>query len=114
MDFLAFASRVGLDLERFQRRIAKAAARPEREFVALLPRGQGKTTLLAAIALHDLVTVERAAVYCAASSREQARIFFEAAAHFSHSASTHGPGLSPFGHGLDTSPCESRERKSPA
>jgi phage terminase large subunit-like protein len=63
-------------------RIAKAAAGPEREFVALLPRGQGKTTLLAAIALHHLITVENAAVYCAASSREQARILYEAAAAF--------------------------------
>jgi hypothetical protein len=44
-----FCERIGLDLEPFQRRIAKAAAGPEREFVALLPRGQGKTTLLAAI-----------------------------------------------------------------
>jgi phage terminase large subunit-like protein len=46
------------------------------------PRGNGKTTLLAAIALHHLITVPRAAVYCAASSREQARILFEAAAMF--------------------------------
>jgi phage terminase large subunit-like protein len=80
--FPAFAERVGLRLEPFQKRIAKAAAGPEPEFVALLPRGQGKTTLLAAIALHHLATVENAAVYCAASSREQARILYEAAAAF--------------------------------
>jgi phage terminase large subunit-like protein len=80
--FLAFAERVGLRLEPFQKRIAKAAAGPEREFVALLPRGQGKTTLLAAIALHHLIVVEGAAVYCAASSREQAHILYEAAAAF--------------------------------
>ena len=48
----------------------------------LLPRGNGKTTLLAAIALHHLLTVERAEVYCAAASREQARILYEAAARF--------------------------------
>ena len=82
MRFEHFCARVGLQLEPFQRRIAKAAAGPERECVVLLPRGQGKTTLLAAIALHHLVTVEGAAVYCAASSREQARILFEAAAGF--------------------------------
>jgi phage terminase large subunit-like protein len=80
--FAAFCSRIGLELEPFQRRIAKAADGPERECVVLLPRGQGKTTLLAAIALHHLITVEGAAVYCAASSREQARILFEAASAF--------------------------------
>jgi phage terminase large subunit-like protein len=80
--FVRFAEQIGLTLEPFQKRIAKAAAGPEREFVALLPRGQGKTTLLAAIALHHLVSVDGAAVYCAASSREQARILFEAAAGF--------------------------------
>jgi phage terminase large subunit-like protein len=48
----------------------------------LIPRGNGKTTLLAALALHHLITVDKAAVYCAASSREQARILYEAAAMF--------------------------------
>jgi phage terminase large subunit-like protein len=80
--FEAFCEHIGLDLEPFQKRIAKAAAGPERECVVLLPRGQGKTTLLAAIALHHLLTVEGAKVYCAASSREQARILYEAAARF--------------------------------
>src|ERR671915_777102 len=80
--FRLFCERIGLHLEPFQRRIANAAAGPEREFVALLPRGQGKTTLLAAIALHHLLAVKGAAVYCAASSREQARILYEAAAMF--------------------------------
>jgi phage terminase large subunit-like protein len=82
VEFGAFAERVGLHLEPFQRKIAKAAAGRERELVVLLPRGQGKTTLLAAIALHHLLSVEHAAVYCAAASRDQARILFEAAAAF--------------------------------
>jgi phage terminase large subunit-like protein len=77
-----FAAACGLTLEPFQRRIASAAAGPEREFVALLPRGQGKTHLLAIVALHHLLRVEDAAVYCAAASREQARILFEAAAGY--------------------------------
>jgi phage terminase large subunit-like protein len=80
--FTRFCELVGLHLEPFQKRIAKAAAGPERELVVLLPRGQGKTTLMAALALHHLITVPRAAVYCAASSREQARILYEAAAMF--------------------------------
>ena len=73
-DFGDFCERIELRVEPFQRRIVKGIAGPEREFVALLPRGQGKTTLLAAIALHHLTTVEGAQVYCAASSRDQARI----------------------------------------
>jgi phage terminase large subunit-like protein len=80
--FSLFCEQVGLHLEPFQKRIANAAAGPERELVVLLPRGQGKTTLMAAIALHHLITVPEAAVYCAASSREQARILYEAAAMF--------------------------------
>jgi phage terminase large subunit-like protein len=82
VEFAAFCKLVGLDLEPFQRRIAKAAAGPEREFVGLLPRGNGKSTLLAAIGVHHLLSVEKAAVYVAASSREQARIIFEIAAGF--------------------------------
>src|SRR5205809_7221224 len=81
-DFGQFCERIGLRLEPFQRRIARAVAGPEREVVIVLPRGQGKTTLLAAIALHHLLTVDGAAVYCAASSRAQARILFEAALQF--------------------------------
>ena len=95
MEFEPFCERIGLHLEPFQLRIAKAAAGPEREFVALLPRGQGKTTLLAAIALHHLVTVENAAVYCAASSREQARILYEAAAHFARVLEDRKEGRAP-------------------
>jgi phage terminase large subunit-like protein len=67
--FAEFCKLIGLELEPFQRRIAKAAAGPEREFVALLPRGQGKSTLLAAIAVDHLLRVNKAAVYVAASSR---------------------------------------------
>jgi phage terminase large subunit-like protein len=82
MEFATFCKLVGLELEPFQRRIEKAAAGPEREFVGLLPRGNGKSTLLAAIAVDHLLSVEKAAVYVAASSREQARVIFEIAAAF--------------------------------
>ena len=67
MAFAGFCKLIGLDLEPFQRRIATAANGPERELAVLLPRGNGKTTLLAAIALYHLMTVERAEVYCAAA-----------------------------------------------
>jgi phage terminase large subunit-like protein len=77
-----FASACGLELERFQRRIAKAMHGPERECVVLVARGQGKTHLSAIVALHHLVTVEDAAVYCCAAARDQARVLFEAAAKY--------------------------------
>jgi phage terminase large subunit-like protein len=80
--FETFCERIGLKLEQFQRRIVKATHTPEQELLVMLPRGNGKTTLMAAIALHHLITTRNAAVYCAASSREQARILFEAAAAF--------------------------------
>jgi phage terminase large subunit-like protein len=77
-----FAKYCGVELEPFQRRITAAAAGPERELAVLIPRGNGKTMLSALIALHHLVTVESAQVYCAAASREQARILFEYAERF--------------------------------
>jgi phage terminase large subunit-like protein len=80
--FEVFCDRVGLRLEPFQRRIVRALNGPEREAVVLLPRGQRKTTLLGALALYHLVTVEDAAVYAAAASRQQAAILFESAAGF--------------------------------
>ncbi len=45
----------------------------------MLPRGNGKTTLAAALAVHHLLSVERPAVVVGAGSREQARVCFEAA-----------------------------------
>jgi phage terminase large subunit-like protein len=80
--FSTFCEVVGYHLEPFQRKIARAAFAPERELLVLLPRGNGKTTLMAALAVHHLLTVPRPAVYCAAASREQARILWESAAEF--------------------------------
>jgi phage terminase large subunit-like protein len=80
----ALTERVGLPLEPFQRVIAGALTGPEHETVILLPRGQGKTSLVAALALNHLATTPNAAVYCAAASREQARILFEAADRYAH------------------------------
>jgi phage terminase large subunit-like protein len=79
--FPAFCSRIGLALEPFQKRIARAAL-TEPELLVLLPRGQGKTTLMAAIAVHHLVTTPSPAVYVAAASRDQARILYEIARDF--------------------------------
>ena len=52
------------------------------ELVVLIPRRSGKTTLLAAIAVHHLATREDAQVYAAAASRAQAAILFEPAVKF--------------------------------
>jgi phage terminase large subunit-like protein len=82
MKFEHFAISVGLRLEPFQKRIWRAVSGPERECVVLLPRGQGKSALLALVALHHLTTTDRARVFCAAASREQARILFEYARDF--------------------------------
>ena len=81
MTFPAFCRLIGLPLEPFQRKIASAANGPERELAVLLPRGNGKTALTAAYALWHLI--ERPGhVYCAAASREQARILYEYAAGY--------------------------------
>jgi phage terminase large subunit-like protein len=80
--FWAFCDRVGYPLEPFQRKIVAACFGGEPEALILLPRGNGKSTLLAALAVHHLLTVKRPAVYCAASSRDQARVIFEAARTF--------------------------------
>ena len=77
--FLRLAEAVGLDLEPFQRKIARAYFDGERELLVMLPRGNGKTTLVAAIALHHLLTHPEPAVYAGAASVAQARILFEAA-----------------------------------
>ena len=80
--FLALAEAVGYPLEPFQRRIAKAAFGGERELVVLLPRGCAKSTLTALLAVHHLLSVEDARIYCVAASVPQARILFECAADF--------------------------------
>lgn len=66
------AQRVGMKLEPFQRRIVNAASGRERELLVSLPRGCGKTALLALLALHHLLSVEDARVIVVASSRAQA------------------------------------------
>jgi phage terminase large subunit-like protein len=82
VQFETFAADCGIALERFQKRIWRAVSGPERECVVLLPRGQGKTALLALVALHHLTTTAGARVFCAAASREQARILYEYARDF--------------------------------
>jgi len=78
--FAEFAGRYcGLRLEPFQELIVREALGDRRELLCLLPRGNGKTTLFAALGLWELLSTREPAVYCAAASREQARLLFETA-----------------------------------
>jgi phage terminase large subunit-like protein len=74
--FESFARDVGLHLEPFQRRIVSEVYSPRRELLVVLPRGNGKTTLMAALALWHLLTTRNAEAICAAASREQASLLF--------------------------------------
>jgi phage terminase large subunit-like protein len=60
-----------------EKRIARAYFGSAREIVAVLPRGNAKTTLAAKVAVHHLLSVPGAAVTIGAASRDQARIAFE-------------------------------------
>jgi hypothetical protein len=59
------------------RRISRAYFDAAKETVAILPRGNFKTTLAALLGLHHLLSVRGASVVIGASSRDQARICFE-------------------------------------
>lgn len=73
----AFCAAIDEPLEAHERRIARAHFGPQREVVAVLPRGNLKTSLAAKLALHHLLTVDGAAVTIGAASRDQARIAYE-------------------------------------
>jgi phage terminase large subunit-like protein len=74
---VAFSALIDEPLHPHERRVARAYFGPAREVAAILPRGCGKTTLAAKIALHHLLTIDGAAVTIGAASRDQARIAFE-------------------------------------
>ena len=82
VSFADFCIGVGLKLAPFQRKIVKAILGPQRETLVLLPRGNGKSTLLGAFAVWHLLRTPDAAAYVAASSRDQARVIYEYARGF--------------------------------
>ena len=84
--FLELCDKVGFKPEPFQIRIASAFFGPEREFLALLPRGNGKSALIGALAIHHLITHPEPRIYVAAASREQASVVHEFAADFARAA----------------------------
>ncbi len=79
--FADFAADVGLDLEPYQRKIARTILGAD-ESLVLLPRGNGKSCLVGCLTVWHLLTTPRAAIYVAAASREQARIIYEFARDF--------------------------------
>lgn len=70
------------ELEAFQRLILTGFFAGVTEILVLLPKKNGKTTLLAALALYHLIYTPDAACYVAASAKDQARILYEQATGF--------------------------------
>src|SRR5215211_1120609 len=78
--FAAFAGQFcGLTLEPFQRTIAREVFSARRELLVTMPRGNGKTSLLAALALFKLLSTREPEIYACAASREQARLLLDIA-----------------------------------
>ena len=85
-DFTKFCAELKLDsgkrlrLEPFQRTILRDYFHGTTETVVIVPKKNGKTTLLAALALYHLRKTPQAECVIAASSRDQAKILFNQAA----------------------------------
>jgi phage terminase large subunit-like protein len=77
--FKAFCKHLDLHLEAFQMKIVRDLFGKRRETLILIPRGNGKTTLLAALALWHLLTRDDAKIAVGAASREQAGVLFDIA-----------------------------------
>lgn len=77
---LLLADRSPLTIEDFQKQLLSDYFEGVRETLILVPKKNGKTTLLAALAIYHLLTTPDAACYVGASSREQARILYDEAA----------------------------------
>jgi phage terminase large subunit-like protein len=77
--FARFCKLIGLNLEDFQLRIVEDLFAKRREALILIPRGNGKSTLLAALALFHLLSRPDAKIAVGAASREQAGVLFEIA-----------------------------------
>ncbi len=71
-----------MSLEPFQRLIVAAYFAGMSEVLALIPKGNGKTVLLAAIAVHHLTTTNAAEAYIGASSAAQAQKMYREASRF--------------------------------
>lgn len=70
--FAGFFGMLGCKLEPFQRKIVEEVFSPRRETLILLPRANGKSTLLAGIGLWSLLRGKGSQIVVGAASREQA------------------------------------------
>ena len=77
--FAEFFGMLGYRLEDFQRLIVEEAFSPRRETLVLIPRANGKSTLLAGIALWSLLRGKGSQIVVGAASREQASVLFDVA-----------------------------------
>src|SRR5215212_6273057 len=78
--FAQFAGKFcGLQLEPFQHVIAREVFSARRELLVTMPRGNGKTSLLAALGLFKLLSTKDPEIYCCAASRDQARLLLDIA-----------------------------------
>ena len=75
--FVKFGALVGINVEPFQERIVREIFSGREEVVVLLPRGNGKTTLMALVSLHHLCTHPSPKVYCAANAAHQAKLLWD-------------------------------------
>ena len=80
--FLDLCERADFAPEPFQKQIAGAFFDREPELLVLLPRGQGKSRLIGALAVHHLLTEPEPRIYVCAASREQAGVVHEYAKAF--------------------------------
>ena len=79
---LSLEDGTSLSLEPFQRQMLAEFFGGATETLILIPKKNGKSTLLAALALHHLITTPDAECVIAAASRDQAEILFGQAAGF--------------------------------
>lgn len=91
--FLVLDNGQAFELEPFQRLILKGFFAGVTEILVLLPKKNGKTTLLAALALYHLIYTPDAACYIAASAKDQARIMYEQACGFAERRDRNGKVL---------------------
>lgn len=75
--FRRLCGELGVELEDFQARLVREVFAGRRELLVLIPRGNGKTTLFAVLALYHLLVVPNARVYIAAAATDQAKEMYE-------------------------------------
>jgi phage terminase large subunit-like protein len=97
-EFVKFAAILGIQVESFQKRDLKPHFEGRRELIIVVPKKNGKTTLLASLMLYHLLVWPEAMCVIAAAARQQAEILFNQALSLIRRAELEGtfaarPGL---------------------